>query len=153
VKCTLHLAAGRNIGQGQVGLSALQALDERVDATAGFVIRFEHYPVAYATWLAGDMGVRDHGNGLVDVVEDHHAVIEAEAEVGQAAVVDRGMLESLDVADGVVAREADRAAQEARQPQEMGRSKAGQGFLEQAQGVVVRQLQDCAGNTVLDADR
>ena len=33
------------------------------------------------------VGVGDDGDGLVDVVEDDHAVVEGEAQVGQAAVV------------------------------------------------------------------
>src|SRR6185437_12532075 len=59
--------------------------------------------------------VGDGGDGLGDVIEDDHAVEEAEREVGDAAIVWRGVGKAFDVADGVVAGVADGAAAEARQ--------------------------------------
>ncbi len=76
------------------------------------------------------MGVGDDGDGLVDVVEDDHAVVEGEAQVGQAAVVGRRIGQPFDVADGVVARVADRSAAEARQARQRGRAIGGQSFLQ-----------------------
>ena len=61
---------------------------------------------------------------LVDVVEDDHAVVEGEAQVGQLAVVERRVRQALDIANGVVAGVADRAAGEARQARQ-GRGAVG----------------------------
>jgi len=51
-----------------------------------------------------DVGVGHGGDRLVDVVEDDHAVVEGEAEVGQAAVVRGRVRQPLHVADRVVGR-------------------------------------------------
>ena len=49
------------------------------------------------------MGVRHGGDGLVDVIEDDHAIVEGEAEIGQAPVVRRRLGKALDIAYGVIA--------------------------------------------------
>jgi hypothetical protein len=79
--------------------------------------------------------VRDHEHGLGRVVEDDHAVVEAETQVGDAAVVRRDVGEPLDVADGVVAGVSDRAAAEPRQPRDVRRAVARDRLFEHAQGV------------------
>jgi hypothetical protein len=61
-----------------------QALDDRVDPRAGLVV-----PAAHAVGV--DVGVADHQDRLVHVVEDDHRVVEAEQQVGQAAIVGRGV--------------------------------------------------------------
>ena len=52
------------------------------------------------------------------MVEQDHPVVEGEREVGQAAIVGRGVGQVLGVADGVVSGIADRAAGEPRQPRQ-----------------------------------
>ena len=52
-------------------------LDQLIDAPAGFV-------VAALRILRIDVGMGDDGQRLVDVIEDDHAVVKGEAQVGQA---------------------------------------------------------------------
>ncbi len=54
------------------------------------------------------VGVGDDEDGFLDVVEDDEVVVDAEEEVGEVAVVARGVGKffGLEVADGVVCREA-----------------------------------------------
>ena len=61
------------------------------------------------------MSVSHRGDRLVQVVEDDHAIIEREAEVGQLAVVGRRVWQPLDVAHRIVGRVPHRAAAETRQ--------------------------------------
>ncbi len=63
----------------------------------------------------------DDQDGLADVVEEDHPVVEGEREVGQAAVVGRGVGQVLGVADGVVGGVADGAAGEPGQARAGGR--------------------------------
>ena len=53
------------------------------------------------------------------MVEDDHAVVEGEREVGQPAVVGRDVGEVLGVADGVVSRIADGPAGEPGEPRQV----------------------------------
>ena len=103
-----RLADRGHVGQLQVGDALLQPLDEPVHAVAGGL-------VAAAQVGRIDVGVGHGRDRLVDVVEDDHAVVEGEAEVGQAAVVGRRVRQAFDVAHGVVGGVADGAAAEARQ--------------------------------------
>ena len=57
------------------------------------------------------MGMRHRGERLVDVIENHHAVVKREAQVGQLAIVLRRILQALDIAHRVVACAADGAPQ------------------------------------------
>ena len=57
----------------------------------------------------------DGGDGLGNVVEYHHAVVETETKVRDTAIVGRRVWQSLDVPDCVVTREADGTAAESRQ--------------------------------------
>ena len=98
---------------------------------------------------AGEVGRIDvsmgHGDdGLEEVVEDDHAVVEAEAEVGQTAVVRRRLPQPLDIAHGVVSGIADAAAEEARQPVQGRRAIRGQFLLKQTQRIGVLQFLDAA---------
>jgi len=79
--------------------------------------------------------VGDGGDGLGDVVEDDHAVVEGEAEVRQAAVVRRRVGQALDVADRVVAGVADQAAGESRECGVAAVGAAGEQFAQVGQRV------------------
>ena len=72
---------------------------------------------------------------LRGLIEDHHAVVEAETEVRNAAVVRRGVGQALDVPDRVVARVADRAAAEPRQARHARRAELRDHVFENAQRV------------------
>src|SRR5690242_12127595 len=87
----------------------------------------------------------DDGNGFADVVEDDHAVVEGERQVGQAAIVGRRVGQPFDVANSVVARVSHRAATEARQSRQIGRAVSRQTFLKQKQRVRVFQLRQRGG--------
>ena len=104
-----RLADGADVGQLQVGDALLQPLDQPIDALAGGVV------AALRRFARIDVGMSDDGDGLVDVVEDDHAVVEGEAEIRQTAIVRRRVRQALDIADRVVAGIADGAAAEARQ--------------------------------------
>ena len=69
------------------------------------------------------------------MVEDDHAVVEGERQVGQAAVVGRGVGQVLGVADRVVGRVADRAAGEPGQAGQVDRPVAVDQALEVAERV------------------
>ncbi len=62
------------------------------------------------------MRLGDNQDRLANMVENHHAIVEGERQVGQAAIVGRGVRQVLGVAHGVVGRVADGAAGEPRQP-------------------------------------
>ena len=79
------------------------------------------------------MRVRHDDDRLVDVVEDDHTVVQREAKVRQAAVVGRRMVEALNVADRVVPRVADGAAEETWQAVQMRSTIALDDFFEQPQ--------------------
>src|SRR5262249_42230363 len=85
------------------------------------------------------------------VVEDDHAVVEGEAQVGQAAVVGGRVGQPLDVADRVVAGVADGPAAEARQTGDMRRAVQGELLLQEPQRVVVLELAD-EGASLVDFD-
>ncbi len=99
------------------------------------------------------------GDRLADVVEDDHAVIEGEAEVGQAAVVGRRVRQPLDVAHGVVGGVTDGAAAEARQAGDVRRLVGGHLLFQQRKrigmlhldGRPARGLKDDAGAERLEA--
>ncbi len=82
--------------------------DDVIDAAAGVV-------VGGADVAAGriviDAGHGDDDDRLGDVVEHDHAVVERERQVGQVAIVGRGVGQVLGVANDVVAGVADRAAE------------------------------------------
>ena len=103
-----RLADRGHVGQLQVGDPLLQPLDEPVHLVAGGL-------VAAAQVGRIDVGVRHGRDRLVDVVEDDHAVVEGEAEVGQAAVVGRRVRQPFHITHGVIGGVADGAAAEARQ--------------------------------------
>src|SRR5262249_7177892 len=85
------------------------------------------------------------GNGddrLEEVVKDDHAIVEAETEVGQVAVVGWRIRQALDVADGVITGVADTAAEETRQAMQRRRAVNRQFFLQEQQRGGVLQLDD-----------
>src|SRR5262249_1753326 len=92
--------------------------------------------------LGVDMRVRYHGNGLVNVIKDHHAVVEGKRQVGELAVISRRVVKALDVANGIVAGKADGSSAEPGQAGHMRRSIGGQPAFEGPQGIVVHQLGD-----------
>src|SRR5262249_45605108 len=64
-----------DVGQLYVSHALLQSLYELIDPSAGSA-------VASLQILCIDMGMRDRGHGLVDVVENDHAVVKSERQVG-----------------------------------------------------------------------
>ena len=66
-------------------------------------------------------GHRHHHDGLGDVVEHDHLVVEGEGQIGHLAVVGRGVGQVLEVADRVVAGVSDRTATEGGQLRQMDR--------------------------------
>ena len=105
-----------------------------IDALAGGVV------AARAGSVRIDVGMGDDRHGLVDVVEDDHAIVEGEAEVRQTAIVRRRVRQAFDVAHGVVGGIADGAAAEARQARQGRRAIGGQAFLQQPQRIGMLQL-------------
>src|SRR5262249_37333978 len=88
--------------------------------------------------------------GLEEVIEDDHAVVEAEAEIRQAAVVRWRIRQALDIADRVVTRVANAAAEETWQPVQRRRAIGGQLLLQQQQRVGMLRLDDFVALLQLD---
>src|SRR6478736_9540779 len=86
------------------------------------------------------MRVRDGGDCFVDVIEDYHAIVEREAQIGQLAIIVRRTFETFDITHRVVPRVADGAPAEARQPGDDGRAILLEGFLEQLERIEMRDL-------------
>ena len=82
----------------------------------------------------------DHQHGLLQMVEDHHQVVEREEEIGQAERVRRRVRQALDVADRVVRRVADGAAAESRQPGHADGAEREHLFLKLGQRVLGPEL-------------
>jgi len=82
-----------------------QLVDQGVDAAAGVVVGR-----AAADALVVEPGHGDHDDRLGHVIEDDHLIVEGEPQVGDLAVVVRGVGEVLEVADHVVAGVAHCAA-------------------------------------------
>ena len=80
----------------------------------------------------------DDQDGLADVVEEDHPVVEGEREVGQAAVVGRGVGQVLGVADRVVGGVADGPADEPGEARQVDGPVSGEQGLEVAERVVGR---------------
>ena len=70
-------------------------------------------------------------DGFVDVIEDHHAVVESKTQIGQMAIVGRRLGEPFDIAHGVVAGIADGAAAKARQTRQVGAVEGREFLFEQ----------------------
>jgi len=96
-----------------VAAAAREQPDEVIDTTTGVVPAAAQLGfVGFVTRLDGRDGLR----AAVHVVDREHDIGEQEQRIGQAEVIARRRRQPLDVADGVVADEADGAAEEARQP-------------------------------------
>src|SRR5262249_39493780 len=109
----VHFADGGDVGQLEVGNALLEPLDQPVHALAG-------RPVTAGRVARIDVGVGHRGDGLVDVVENHHAVVEGETQVRQLAVVGRRVGQPFHVADRVKAGVTDRPTGKARQAGDVG---------------------------------
>ncbi len=70
---------------GRSGLGSREAGDQLVDSRGGEVVGFP------AVLARSDVGVGYHQDGLADVVEEDHPVVEGERQVGQPPVVRRGV--------------------------------------------------------------
>src|SRR5262249_10490136 len=103
---TMHLANRGDVRQLQIRHALLEALDQAIDAGTGRVI-------ASAQVMAVNVRVRHNCHGLGYVVENDHAVVERETEVGQTAVIEGRMRQMLDVSNGVVTRITHRPTTEA----------------------------------------
>ena len=73
---------------------------------------------------------------LVDLVENDHAIVEGERQVGQLAIVFRSIRQVLGVAHDVVARVSNGAAAESRQAGKVHRAVLLQQFLEFIERIV-----------------
>ena len=121
---------GVDVGQAELGAGLGEAGDQLVDPGAGPLVRGPRRLARV------EVGVRHDQDRLVDVVEDDHPVVEGEREVGQAAVVGRGVRQVLDVADRVVAGVADRPPREPGEARHRGRAIAFDELLELGERVV-----------------
>ena len=100
-------AAGRiDVGQLDIRHATLKTFHKEVGAAAGVGV------CGADILLPFEECVGDDEDGLGCVVEDHHAVVEAEREIGDVAVVGRGVRKSFDVPHSVISGVADRAAGE-----------------------------------------
>jgi hypothetical protein len=98
-----------------------------------------------------EVSVGDHDDGFVDVVEDDHLVVEAEAQVRDAAVVRRSVRQVFHIAHGVVGGEPDRPAAERRQAGQPRPVKLVDPLLEQLERVGVVELRHRVAHGLADA--
>ncbi len=122
-----------DVDQAEVLVRPGEPIDQVVDPFGGPRVGVAGVDVRPA------MGMGDDQDGLADQVEDHHPVVEGEQHVGQPAVVGRCVGQVLDVADGVVGGEPDRASQEPGQARHLNRPVAVQELLQLAERVVARE--------------
>ena len=114
-----HVAFGADVERLQQDRDRLPAgklLDQLVDAAARRLVGLGRGNARLV-----QPGHRHHHDGLGDVVEHDHLVVEGEGHVGHLAVVGRGMGQVLEVADRVVAGVSDRTATEGGQLRQMDR--------------------------------
>jgi hypothetical protein len=128
-----------DIGQLKIRDPLLQPLDQSIDVGTG--------PAIAAFQILGiDVSMGDDGDGFGDVIEDHHAVIERETEVGQLAIIRRRAGEVLHIANGVIPGIAHRSARKSRQTSDRGSAIGSELFFEQLERIVVRQFQGLLGS-------
>ena len=92
----------------ELHLGAAEALDELVYTGAGVAIALRRIARIH-------MGMSHHGDGFVDVIENHHAIVEGEAQVGELTIVCWRMGQAFHITDRIVAGIADGAAAKPRQ--------------------------------------
>src|SRR5438876_7046612 len=95
-----------NVGQLQISYALLQTFDQSIHTSASRAVAAFHV-------LRTDVRMGHGRDRLVNVIEDHHAVVEGEAEIGKMAVVGRRIRQVLDVADRVITGIADRSTRKA----------------------------------------
>ena len=86
------------------------------------------------------MGVRHDGDGLVNVIEDHHSIVESKRKIGQLAIVRRGIGQMLIVAHGIVTGIADGTAAESGQSCDVRSAIGRDDFFQFPQGIRVLEL-------------
>ncbi len=119
----MHFAQRLNIGQLQVGDALMQPFDKAIHALTSGVVT--------AAQIGGiDVRMGDDGHGLVELVEDDHAIIESEAEIRQSAIIRRRIGQALDVANGVIGGIADGTTAETRQSRHRRRAIGREPFLQ-----------------------
>ena len=112
---------GVDVDRRQLGPGGREPVDQLVEPIGGPVVR----PPGGLEALGLGPGLGDDEDRLADVVEEDHPVEEGERQVGQAAVVGRGVGQVLGVADRVVGGVADGPAAEPGQAGQVDRPVAG----------------------------
>ena len=106
-----HVAFGADVERLQIsiliGLRAGELLDQVVHTAARRLVGLGRGNARLV-----QPSHRHHHDGLGDVVEDDHLVVEGEGQIGHLAVVRRGVGQVLEVTHGVVTGVSDRTATE-----------------------------------------
>ena len=107
-----HRGVRGDVAHAQVGTAAGEAGDQLVDAIASRLVG--------RLWVRRrtDVGLRNDQDRLADVVEQDHAIVEGEREIGQSAIVVGDIGQVLGVAHRIVRRIADSPAGESREPRQ-----------------------------------
>ena len=114
-----RLARKVDVRQLQVATAPLQAVAEFIHLSARLVVC--RPKIARLPQGIGQPRLGDHLDGLVDLVEHQHPVVEPERKVGQLAVIGGRIRQPLDIPHCVVPGVADRPADKPRQPRRVGR--------------------------------